>query len=154
MSNFGRCFGNTHDSNPINTHRMENIWIFLIVAGVMGFRAFIEKSKKELDGQQQPDLSDVEMPELHFPQQEPEPLRGHSPLPDPLPEEGMRSTSSFTRQAGHHTRQSGHHTRQSGHYTPPSPCATPQETDCEFANPSPEELRRAVIWSEILQRKY
>ena len=49
---------------------MDTIWIFVIACALMGFKAFTSKLKKELVEPEQPDLSDVEMPELHFPKEE------------------------------------------------------------------------------------
>lgn len=133
---------------------MENILIFCIVMLAIGLKALVDKPKKEAEKQQPdlsdiPDLSDMDMPELHY----------------PLPEEGVRSTSPFATlqkdrkasQAGRKAQQAGGGAQQAGGEAASStnaPLATPPEAGCEFADPSAEELRRAVIWSEILQRKY
>ncbi|MGN0310926.1 MAG: hypothetical protein ACI4C3_10160 [Bacteroides sp.] len=126
---------------------MENILIFCIVMLAIGLKALVDKPKKEAEKQQPdlsdiPDLSDMDMPELHY----------------PLPEEGVRSTSPIaTLQKDRKASQAGRKARQAGGEAASStnaPLATPPEAGCEFANPSAEELRRAVIWSEILQRKY
>lgn len=126
---------------------MENILIFCIVMLAIGLKALVDKPKKEAEKQQPdlsdiPDLSDMDMPELHY----------------PLPEEGVRSTSPFaTLQKDRKAQQAGRKAQQAGGGAASStnaPLATPPEAGCEFADPSAEELRRAVIWSEILQRKY
>ena len=136
---------------------MDTIWILAIVCALMGFKAFTSKLKKELVEPEQPDLSDVEMPELHFPKEEVEgPTAPQSPASsrdtirtqtlsnthnksnkrrkksDTLPNEGARNVTDVT-----------------------VPILTSSvDEPCEFSSPTPDELRRAVIWSEIIQRKY
>lgn len=136
---------------------MDTIWIFVIACALMGFKAFTSKLKKELVEPEQPDLSDVEMPELHFPKEEVEtPTAPQSPASsrdtactqtptsirnkskkqqkktDTLPDEGVRNVTDAT----------------------VSTLASSVDEPCEFSSPTPDELRRAVIWSEIIQRKY
>lgn len=136
---------------------MDTIWIFVIACALMGFKAFTSKLKKELVEPEQPDLSDVEMPELHFPKEEvEEPTAPQSPASsrdtirtqtpsnthnksnkrrkktDTLPDEGVRNVTDAT----------------------VSTLASSVDEPCEFSSPTPDELRRAVIWSEIIQRKY
>ena len=136
---------------------MDTIWILAIVCALMGFKAFTSKLKKELVEPEQPDLSDVEMPELHFPKEEVEtPTAPQSPVSswdtvrtqtpsnthnksnkrrkktDTLPDEGVRNVTDAT----------------------VSTLASSVDEPCEFSSPTPDELRRAVIWSEIIQRKY
>lgn len=154
---------------------MENIWIFLIVAGVMGFRAFIEKSKKELDEHTQPDLSDMDMPELHFPEEEndipdregssyydevPQPITV-SPEPRNIPDQVLTrgkintppSHSKPLKQRNRHHRSSS--LSEEGVRVTTSPSSSPIfDGSCEFDSPSLDELRKALIWSEILNRKY
>lgn len=144
---------------------MENIYIFLIALAVMGIKAILSKKGDEPEEASQPDLSDMEMPELHYPEPQPE-AAPQPPLYEPpilykprqqtkrcstyspLPEEGVRST---------YASQASSRLSQPPRVAAPatgSPLPTPPEAGCEFADPSAEELRRAVIWSEILQRKY
>ena len=136
---------------------MDTIWIFVIACALMGFKAFTSKLKKELVEPEQPDLSDMEMPDLHFPKEEVEtPTAPQSPVSswdtirtqtptsirnkskkqqkktDTLPDEGVRNVTDAT----------------------VSTLASSVDEPCEFSSPTPDELRRAVIWSEILQRKY
>ena len=51
---------------------MENIYIFLIALAVMGIKAILSKTGDEPEEASQPDLSDMEMPELHYPEPQPE----------------------------------------------------------------------------------
>lgn len=136
---------------------MDTIWILAIVCALMGFKAFTSKLKKELVEPEQPDLSDVEMPELHFPKEEVEtPTAPQNPVSswdtvrtqtptsirnkskkqqkktDTLPDEGVRNVTDATVPT----------------------FASSVDEPCKFSSPTPDELRRAVIWSEILQRKY
>lgn len=136
---------------------MDHIWIFVIVCALMGFRAFTAKLKKELDEPEQPDLSDVEMPELHFPKEEVEtPTAPQSPASPwdnihPQTQPITRNKSSKRRNKSSFLPDEG--TRNVTDATTPTLAPTAEEP-CAFSSPTPDELRRAVIWSEILQRKY
>lgn len=118
---------------------MEDLMKFLAIAGVIAFGIYRQFSKdKAQHAENEPPVSipadEYEEEEASY-DEKPMPL--FSPQTPSLPpsQEGIRST-----------------------YVPtPSSISLmdePESTDGEFAIHSEEEARRAIVWSEILQRKY
>lgn len=118
---------------------MEDVLQFLLVAGILAFGIFKqfnkEKNKKQEKGSPMP------VPEYEY---EPEfeetilfekPQRQRTPSPKPaLPKEGIRSTYVPT--------------------TRPKTIKKAEVSKNEFSIQSMKEARRAIIWSEVLRRKY
>ena len=118
---------------------MEDVMQFLLVAGIRAFGIFRqfnkEKNKKSEKGNSMP------APEYEYEPEFEEPVIIEktyeqvtaSPKP-PVFQEGTRNT-----------------------YAPPSPPKTNKKAETcknDFSIRSAEEARRAIIWSEILRRKY
>ena len=125
---------------------MEDIFKFLLVIGVIviGFVRQAKKGAKKRDG----GTPVMPMPdeETAFPEsREDETYGGYIP-------EGPKPEVIITAKKTEKKRKSAG--ISSNHFSPPTPA--PQETNeqSEFEIHSVEEARRAIIWSEILQRKY
>ncbi|MEG0454277.1 MAG: hypothetical protein RR559_02820 [Bacteroides sp.] len=118
---------------------MEDIMQFLVIAGIIAFGIYRQFSKEKNKNAE----NDIPMPIPPHTAEPPTPLdvvikpSGKQPG-KPLPVEGVRTTNT-----------------QSHSILPPSEEEKESEMkDCEFTIHSAEEARRAIIWSEILQRKY
>ena len=136
---------------------MDTIWILAIVCALMGFKAFTSKLKKELVEPEQPDLSDVEMPELHFPKEEVEgPTASQSPTSswDPIRIQTLSNTHNKSNKRRKKSDTLPNEGARNVTDVTVSTLAPSVDEPCEFSSPTPDELRRAVIWSEIIQRKY
>ena len=125
---------------------MEDVFKFLLVAAVMVI-GLVKQFKKEAN--KNADKSpDIPMPDVDNPLPEywggdtyggfipegPKPAEKPKPVSKPSPSSTLPMTVS-----------------------PPSPASRPQESDevtSEYGIHSAEEARKAIIWSEILQRKY
>ena len=116
---------------------MEDVMQFLLVAGILAFGIYKqfnkEKSKKPEKSMPMPTPEYEYEPEFEKPVIFEKPQKKTVPPPKPsLPQEGIRNTHA------------------------PNNISEPiKEADrSEFSIQSAEEARRAIIWSEILQRKY
>lgn len=158
---------------------MEDFLKFLLIASVIFVGIFKEvnknsKSKKTTDKrpaspipsptQIEPD--DVPIPEVWGSLKSPNELRRPIPVEPPTPK---RSSQQTFRQASKQKRkkkkeevsvaasiansaaQDALNTRQGAHYDSPYESSDKKE---DFTIHSAEEVRRAIIWGEILQRKY
>lgn len=119
---------------------MEDVLQFLLVAGILAFGIFKqfnkEKAKKQENGSPMPVPEYDYEPEFEETVLFEEPKRKMTVHPKPaLPKEGVRST-----------------------YVPIAQSKTIKKAKAsgkkEFSIQSAEEARRAIIWSEILRRKY
>lgn len=118
---------------------MEDILQFLVIAGVIAFGIFRQFNKEK---PQKPEKrSPIPVPEYEYEPEfeetvlfeEPQKQVAVSPKLS-LPQEGVRST--YTRAAQPKTNKEAKINKN------------------EFSIQSAEEVRRAIVWSEILQRKY
>lgn len=116
---------------------MEDVMQFLLVAGILAFGIYKQFSKEKSN---KPEKSaPIPTPEYEYESEFKEPVIFEKPQkkvavsPKPsLPQEGIRNT-----------------------HAPNSIPKTTQETNkSEYSIQTAEEARRAIIWSEILQRKY
>lgn len=119
---------------------MEDVLQFLLVAGILAFGIFKqfnkEKAKKQENGSPMPVPEYEYEPEFEETVLFEEPKRQVAVHPKPtLPKEGVRST-----------------------YVPIARPKTSKKAETsgkkEFSIQSTEEARRAIIWSEVLRRKY
>lgn len=118
---------------------MEDIMQFLVIAGIIAFgiyRQFSKENKKNAE-------NNIPMPIPPHTTEPPIPLDvaikpSRKQSSKPLPVEGARSTNTQS----HSTSLPSEEKKES------------DMKDCEFTIHSAEEARRAIIWSEILQRKY
>lgn len=119
---------------------MEDVLQFLLVAGILAFGIFKqfnkEKAKKKEKGSHTPAPAEYNY-EPEFEEtvlfEETQRLRTTPPKPAP-PQEGIRSTYVPT--------------------TRPKTIKKAEVIRNEFSIQSMKEARRAIIWSEILRRKY
>ena len=117
---------------------MEDVMQFLLIAGILAFGIFRQFNKEKNNKSE--NESSMPVPEFEYEPESEEPViieKAHKQTETPKPsafQEGVRST-----------------------YAPPSPPKTNRKTDTgknDFSIRSAEEARRAIIWSEILRRKY
>ena len=126
---------------------MEDVFKFLLVAAVIVI-GLVKQFKKEAN--KNADKSpDIPMPDVDNPL--PEYWGGDTYggfIPEgPKPAEKPKPVSKPSAKSKHTSIKA----------SPPSPASRPQESDevtSEYGIHSAEEARKAIIWSEILQRKY
>ena len=121
---------------------MEDIMQFLVIAGIIAFgvyRQYAKEQAKKSENERSMPLpkSEVEAPMMS----PPPPKRTVKKEKQPLPVEGVRTT--------HNPRS-----HNSSNTAAAPPTQKEEAGDSEFSIHSAEEARRAIIWSEILQRKY
>ena len=120
---------------------MEDVMQFLLVAGILAFGIFRQFSKEKNKKSEKRDSMPVPEYEYEYEPEFEEPViiektyeQAAAPPKPPVVQEGARST-----------------------YAPPSPPKTSKKAETcknDFSIHSAEEARRAIIWSEILRRKY
>ena len=118
---------------------MEDIMQFLVVAGIIAFGVYRQFSKEKEKNAENgiPIPTNTHAPETLAPLDViKKQTKKHANKPLPL--EGVRTT----------------HTSVNSVISPPKEEKEPEMNDSGFAIHSTEEARRAIIWSEILQRKY
>lgn len=145
---------------------MEDVFKFLLVAAVIGI-GLIRQFKKEADknAKNKPvnpiPHTDLNKETCPFPAEEEETYGGYIPkgpktVISPNSSAHVKSIKK-TKKAQTGTILSSQPRSVLSPDTPPSPInnldSIPEENS-EFAIHSPEEARKAIIWSEILQRKY
>lgn len=118
---------------------MDEMMKFLVVAGIIAFGIYRqfnkEKAKNSNQGESAPFPSyEPEKPDAFEIPEKPK-RKGFT---QPLPQEGVRTTSYRSNLDTLQAQQ---------------PIETEEESN-EFTIHTAEEARRAIIWSEILQRKY
>lgn len=149
---------------------MEDFLKFLLIAGVILVGIFKEvnkksKSKKTQNNRPSPHMPSPSPVEIH-PEAAPVPETWgkHKPLgellqpffeqaaPKPAPKKTKKKKEEISVSASlaNSVAQDERNAQQGSHYA--SPEATENEED--FSIRSAEEARRAIIWGEILQRKY
>ena len=122
-----------------NKKSMEDIIKFLVVAGTIAFGIYRQFSKEKKEN------ADYENPTSDSPDEIETPPPTifttkpvHIPPHNLFSSEGVRSTR----------------TQHSSTTPPPQENKTKQNRDQSYTIHTAEEARRAIIWSEILQRKY
>ena len=156
---------------------MEDFLKFLLIAGVILVGIFKEVSKNNKSKKAQnkrpvpPAPSPVEvdpdaipipefwgrgsrtMDELLQPipieQPAPKPTPTSKKMPTPVPKKKQKEEVSVAASIANSSAQDKRNAKQGSHYTHPEP-----DSDQDFSIHSVEEARRAIIWGEILQRKY
>jgi hypothetical protein len=71
------------------------------------------------------------------------------PAPKPTPKKKKKEEVSVAASIANSSAQDKRNTKQGSHYDHPEPAG-----EEDFSIHSVEEARRAIIWGEILQRKY
>lgn len=138
---------------------MEDILKYVLV-GVVLIVAFIRQTRKETQKKQTslpPFMPQSETPSSPLPdKQKDRTYDGYIPEgPAPEPVEPPKPRKPRTR-PNFATPSAKERPRQSTPVTPPPPAATPDTGDdaSDYSIRSAEEARRAIIWGEILNRKY
>ena len=121
---------------------MEDILKFLLIAGIL-IIGFVKQAKKEAKNTSAPPRDDNDMPRPHKTHPLPESWEG-IPIPPPLQTDNTQA---------YQTQQTVQH-KQSVAQTPQTNRAEIQDTSPAIDIQSAEEIRKGIIWSEILQRKY
>lgn len=124
---------------------MEDIFQILLVLGFIGIAIFrqITKSVQEKAEKQTPNIP-FGMEEI-FPEIESDP--SVSPPPSPPPSLNVQQFKAAQKKTQHtHTLKPGEVKK--------SPLEEAKEVGSEFEINSIDEVRKGIIWSEILQRKY
>ena len=137
---------------------MEDLLKFLLVAGVI-IIGFVKQAKKEARHQTDSPEDEDGMPHPRPTHPLPESWEG-IPIPPVQPEE-RQPKNKKRRQAAQPFIPKSYETQPTAPHTQPA-IQTPQTNnrpETEDASPdidirSIEEIRRGIIWSEILQRKY
>lgn len=123
---------------------MEDFLKFLAIAGVIAFgifRQFAKEKAKNAENEHNMPMPPYETYEVELP---------------PIVEKPRKQTPKSKKQAlPHEGVRTTHVPLSSSAIAPPPPMQADEEvSDSEFSIHSAEEARRAIIWSEILQRKY
>lgn len=155
---------------------MDSIYLFLLIAFAMGAKAFVESFKKKADeleseSERTTYLDEDDFPELHFPEGEQtihpvEPTA--SPVQTIMPSAETARPTKATPQSTWHKPQAnprkqknrlrslhsceGERSTAQTSVTPP--LSETEEKPLELATGNIEEIRKAIIWSEILHPKY
>lgn len=146
---------------------MEDFLKFLLIAGVILVGIFKEVSKNNKSKKTQnkrpvppPAPSPVEVDPDATPipdfwgRSRPmdellQPIPIEPPAPKPAPKKKKKEEISVAASIANSSAQDKRNTKQGSHYDHPEPAG-----DQDFSIHSVEEARRAIIWGEILQRKY
>lgn len=148
---------------------MEDFLKFLLLAGVILVGIFKEVSKNNKSKKAQnkrpvpPAPSPVEIDPDATPIPEfwgrgsraldellhPTPIEPPAPKPAPGPKKKKKEEISVAASIANSSAQDKRNTKQGAHYDHLEP-----DSDQDFSIHSVEEARRAIIWGEILQRKY
>ena len=156
---------------------MEDFLKFLLIAGVILVGIFKEVSKNNKSKKAQnkrpvpPAPSPVEVdpdatpiPEfwgrgsraldellqpIPMEQPAPKPTPTSKKMPTPAPKKKQKEEVSVAASIANSSAQDKRNTKQGSHYDHPEPAG-----EEDFSIHSVEEARRAIIWGEILQRKY
>lgn len=135
---------------------MEEFLKFLLVAGVLAV-AFIRQAKKEARKKQAslpPFMPQPETPSAPLSDESKDRTYDgyipEGPAPAPAAPPKPKGKPNFA------TASAKERPRQSAPVTPPPPAATPDTGGdaSDYSIRSAEEARRAIIWGEILNRKY
>lgn len=78
-----------------------------------------------------------------------QPIPMEQPAPKPTPKKKKKEEVSVAASIANSSAQDKRNTKQGSHYDHPEPAG-----EEDFSIHSVEEARRAIIWGEILQRKY
>lgn len=137
---------------------MEDILKFLLIAGIL-IIGFVKQAKKEAKNTSAPSRDDNDMPRPHKTHPLPESWEG-IPIPPPLQTDNTQAEKQAHKQKAkpfipknYQTQQTMRH-KQSVAQTPQTNRAETQDTSPAIDIQSAEEIRKGIIWSEILQRKY
>lgn len=137
---------------------MEDILKFLLIAGIL-IIGFVKQAKKEAKNTSAPPRDDNDMPRPHKTHPLPESWES-IPIPPPLQTDNTQAKEQAHKQKvkpfipqNYQTQQTVQH-KQSVAQTPQTNRAETQDTSPAIDIQSAEEIRKGIIWSEILQRKY
>ncbi len=137
---------------------MEDILKFLLIAGIL-IIGFVKQAKKEAKNTSAPSRDDNDMPRPHKTHPLPESWEG-IPIPPPLQTDNTQAEKQAHKQKAkpfipknYQTQQTMRH-KQSVAQTPQTNRTETQDTSSAIDIQSAEEIRKGIIWSEILQRKY
>lgn len=136
---------------------MENIMQFLVVAGMIAFGIYRqinkEKSKESEEKQRMPHPPMPEVAEDAIPVPE---MWGRSFPYEPKPVAKPQTTTKTTKTVSTRPATSSQTIQKQKMASPPSSSTMQrvEETHEDFTIHSAEEARRAIIWGEILRRKY
>ena len=137
---------------------MEDILKFLLIAGIL-IIGFVKQAKKEAKNTSAPPRDDNDMPHPHKTHPLPESWEG-IPIPPPLQTDNTQAKEQAHKQKvkpfipqNYQTQQTVQH-KQSVAQTPQTTRAETPDTSPAIDIQSAEEIRKGIIWSEILQRKY
>lgn len=121
---------------------MEEIIGIMVVIGLVLFKTLLN-SKKALAETDEPSAQETDwLPaESETPIQQPQ-------TGNPWPEEGVRTT------AFHHAKTRPSKARPGMEHAERQASPAEDSTDSPWSIHNAEEARRAIIWSEIIQRKY
>ena len=147
---------------------MDGILQFLLIAGIIVIgiaKQFKKEAKKNADNSPAMPMPDTDFDDdaLPIPKGWGETYGGYipeGPQPEPKPVATAKEEYQFSASkhifGGDSTNTSPKHTTTHPKQKISPPLSTPQkpETDSEYSIHSAEEARKAIIWSEILQRKY
>ena len=144
---------------------MDSIYLFLLIAFAMGAKAFVESFKKKADeleseSDRTPYLDEDELPELHFPKgQKPNPQSTPTPVeatmrPANKPAAYEPLTNQRKEKSSLHSLRSREGERSTAQNPVTPPHSATEEKPLELATDNIEEIRKAIIWSEILHPKY
>lgn len=122
---------------------MEDIMQFLVIAGIIAFGVYRQYAKEQAKKSGNEHSMPLPKSEMEAPMMPPPPPKQtvKKEKQQPLPVEGVRTT--------HNPRS-----HNSSNTAAAPPVQKEEAGDNEFSIHSAEEARRAIIWSEILQRKY
>lgn len=130
---------------------MEDIFKFLLVAGILIY-GFIKQVRKETP--EQPAFPYPEMPDSDedsfMPEEIPSPQASHL---DPV-QEMVTPPNKQASPKSAHKKARRHQPIQEPQQTVATSSANHSDESSDYSIHSIEEARRAIIWSEILQRKY
>ena len=129
---------------------MEDLLKFLLVAAtvVIAIVKHVQDNAKKKEAQKPPSPTARPVPPFSAPEEADETYGGYIPAgPAPEPEAPVRP-KPVARPEGRRT------TPQKPLQTAPAPGALPETDDADYQLRSPEDVRRAIVWSEILNRKY
>lgn len=135
---------------------MEDILKFLLVAGVI-IIGFVKQAKKEAKNTSAPSKEDDDVFQPNIPHPLPENWEG-IPVQPLQPTNTAQKSDKKHRQTAKPFIPRNYQTKQTGLHNEPAP-QTSLTQKTEDAPPavniqSAEEIRKGIIWSEILQRKY
>lgn len=137
---------------------MEDILKFLIIPGIL-IIGFIKQARKEAQNTSAPPRDDNDMPRPHETHPLPESWEG-IPIPPPRQTDNTQTEKQARKQKAKPFIPQNYQTKQTVLHNQ-SVAQTPQTNRPEIQDTSPainiqsaEEIRKGIIWSEILRKRY